>query len=136
MAVRVTVVMIGSGVWVAGGIAGFEETEAEKISRVVTVKLPREVPVPDGVTTEMGPELAPVGTAAVNWVALITVGTVAVPLNLTAVAPLKFVPVTMTVVPTGPVVGLKSVTVGAGGVTVSVAPALVIDPALFVTVTS
>ena len=36
----------------------------------------------------------------------------AVPLNLTAVAPVKFVPVIVTLVPTVPLVGLKLVIVG------------------------
>ena len=36
----------------------------------------------------------------------------AVPLNLTAVAPVRFVPVITTLVPTGPLVGLKLVIVG------------------------
>jgi hypothetical protein len=35
-----------------------------------------------------------------------------VPLNVTAVAPVKFVPVIVTLVPTGPVVGVKPVIVG------------------------
>ena len=36
------------------------------------------------------------------------------PLNATAVAPVKFVPVIVTLVPTGPLVGAKLVIVGAG----------------------
>ncbi len=36
-----------------------------------------------------------------------------VPLNVTAVAPVRFVPVITTLVPTGPLVGLKLVIVGA-----------------------
>ena len=36
-----------------------------------------------------------------------------VPLKLTAVAPVRLVPVITTLVPTGPLVGLKLVTVGA-----------------------
>jgi hypothetical protein len=35
-----------------------------------------------------------------------------VPLNFTAVAPVKFAPVMVTLVPTGPLVGLKVVIVG------------------------
>jgi hypothetical protein len=35
-------------------------------------------------------------------------------LNVTAVAPVKFVPLMVTVVATGPLVGVKLVTVGAG----------------------
>ena len=37
----------------------------------------------------------------------------AVPLNATAVAPVKFVPLIVTLVPTGPLVGAKLVMVGA-----------------------
>ena len=36
------------------------------------------------------------------------------PLNVTAVAPLKFVPLSVTLVPTGPPAGAKLVIVGAG----------------------
>ena len=36
------------------------------------------------------------------------------PLNRTAVAPVKFVPLIVTLVPTGPLVGVKLVIVGAG----------------------
>ena len=80
----------------------------------VTVKLLVEVPVPDCVVTEMEPVVAPVGTVAVTCVELLTVNEVAaVPLNLTAVAPVKFVPVMVTLVLTGPLVGVKLVTVGA-----------------------
>jgi hypothetical protein len=43
----------------------------------------------------------------------LTVNVVAlVPLNLTAVAPVRFVPVITTLVPTGPLAGLKLVIVG------------------------
>ena len=38
----------------------------------------------------------------------------AVPLNVTAVAPVKFVPLIVTLVPTGPLVGVKLAIVGAG----------------------
>lgn len=78
-----------------------------------TVKAPAEVPVPAGVTTLMGPVMAPPGTVAVIWVALTTMNVVAaVPANRTALVPVKPVPVTVTLVPTGPLVGLKLVTVG------------------------
>jgi hypothetical protein len=71
--------------------------------------------VPPAVTTLILPLVAPVGTVAVIWVDEFTVKLVAfVVLNRTAVAPVKFVPVMTTVVPTGPLVGLKDVTVGAG----------------------
>jgi hypothetical protein len=84
-----------------------------------TVKLAVLVPVPPGVVTEIGPVVAPLGTVAVICVAELTVYDVAAtPLNLTAVAPVKFVPVMTTDVPTGPLVGVKLVIVGAPDVTV------------------
>ena len=54
-----------------------------------------------------------------------------VPLNCTAVAPVKLVPVIVTVLPTGPLVGLKLVIVG-GGTTMKFV-ALVAVPADVVT---
>jgi hypothetical protein len=105
--------------------------EAEKLPCVVTVKLPDDVPVPVGVVTEIAPEVAPDGTVADNWVELATENTVAeVPLNFTEVAPVKFDPLTVTCVPTGPEDGLKPVTVGAegGAVTVTVVLADVLPP--------
>jgi hypothetical protein len=42
---------------------------------------------------------------------------VAIPLIVTAVAPVKFVPLIVTLVPTVPLVGVKPVIVGAGGTT-------------------
>ena len=71
-----------------------------------------EVPVPDGVLTEIVPVVAPEGTVAVICVELLTVKEVPVPLNLSAVAPVKFVPVILTLVPTAPLVGEKDVIVG------------------------
>jgi hypothetical protein len=68
------------------------------------------------VVTEIAPEAAPLGTVAVICVALATVKDVAgVPAKLTAVAPVKPVPVSVTVVPTAPEVGAKLVRVGRGG---------------------
>src|SRR5690348_11826248 len=86
---------------------------------VVTVKLPALVPVPPGPVTAIGPVVAPLGTVAVICVAEFTVNVADVPLNFTAVAPVKFVPAIVTDVPTVPLVGLNDVTVGpAGNVTV------------------
>jgi hypothetical protein len=65
------------------------------------------------VVTEIVPVVAPVGTVAVICVELLTVKDVAeVPLNFVAVAPVKFVPVIVTEVPTTPEGGLKLVMVG------------------------
>ena len=70
------------------------------------------VAVPEEVTTLIGPSVAPVGTVAVIWVGEFTVKVAEVPLKRTAVAPVKFVPVMTTEVPTGPLVGLKPEMVG------------------------
>ena len=74
--------------------------------------------VPPGVVTvtSTAPAL-PAGDVAVIDVALLTVNEVAaVAPNFTAVAPVKLVPVMVTLVPpaVGPLVGLTPVTVGAG----------------------
>jgi hypothetical protein len=71
----------------------------------VTTKLPDVVFVPPGVVTLRCPVVAPVGTVAMMVVAEETVNEAVVPLNLNEVAPVKFVPVTFTTVPTGPVPG-------------------------------
>jgi hypothetical protein len=77
------------------------------------VKFVDVVAVPFGVVTAIGPVVAPVGTVAVIWVFELTVKVAATPMNLTEVAPVKFVPVIVTDVPTGPLVGLNDVIVGA-----------------------
>ena len=51
------------------------------------------------------------------------------PLNATAVAPVKFVPVIVTLVPTGPLVGAKLLTVGAG-TTVKLLALVAVPPAV------
>jgi hypothetical protein len=94
----------------------------------VTVKLVPEVAVPPGVVTERVPEVAPVGTVAVMEVALPTVKAAEVPLNFTAVAPVKFVPVRVTLAPTAPEVGLKPVRVGAVAVTMKVVVEVAVPP--------
>jgi hypothetical protein len=105
---------------------------------MLTVKLAVLVAVPPGVVTEILPVVAPVGTVAVICVAEFTVNDVAlVVLNFTTLVvklapltvPLKFVPVIVTDVPTGPKVGVNELIVGAGtGVTVKLV-ALVFCPA-------
>jgi hypothetical protein len=85
--------------------------------RTLTVKSVAEVAMPPGVVTRIRPVVAPAGTVAVTWVALLTVKLLAATLlKLTVVAPVKLVPVIVTTVPTGPVAGLKLVMVG-GGIT-------------------
>src|SRR2546428_790190 len=86
-----------------------------------TVKLLALVAVPPGVVTLSGPVVAPLGTVAEIEVEEVAVKLALVPLNRTAEAPVKFVPVIVTGVPTGPLVGAKLVIVGAG-VTAAVSP--------------
>jgi hypothetical protein len=101
----------------------------------VTVKL-GPLAVPPGVMTLTAPVVAPAGTVTVICVALFTVNAVAdTPLNFTAEAPVKFVPVMTIELPTSPLVGLRLVSVGAWTVpetTKSVA--LVAVPEVVVTV--
>src|SRR5262249_39414447 len=80
----------------------------------VTVNEVALVPVPLPVDTEIGPDVAPEGTVAVIFVDELTVYDVAaVVLNLTAVTPVKLVPLMVTLAPTAPRVGENDVTVGA-----------------------
>ena len=81
------------------------------------VKLDELVAVPPGVVTLIEPLVAPAGTVALIDVADTTLKMALVSLNFTAVAPMKFVPVMVTLVPTGPIVGEKLVIVGAGKMT-------------------
>jgi hypothetical protein len=78
----------------------------------VTVNALALVAVPSGVVTLIGPVVAPLGTVACIVVAELTEKLALVPLNATAVAPVKFVPLIVTLVPTGPLVGVKLVIVG------------------------
>jgi len=73
----------------------------------LTVKEVPLVAVPAAFVTAMGPDVAFAGTAAVSWLAEITAKLAFEPLNVTALAPLKFEPFTVTVVPEGPAEGLK-----------------------------
>jgi hypothetical protein len=83
------------------------------IAKAGTVKLPELAAVPPGVVTEIGPVVTPVGAVAVIEVALSTVyEAAATPLKLTAVAPVKSVPVIVTIVPARPEEGLIPVIVG------------------------
>lgn len=80
----------------------------------VTVKLLADDAVPPAVVTLHAPEVAPAGTVALICVAEVTVNEAAVPFSATALVPLRFVPVSVTLVPTGPLDGLKLESVGAG----------------------
>ena len=97
---------------------------------VLTVKVVELVPVKPPTVTLIVPVVAPAGTMAVMLVAvgvpvmLVTV----VPLNFTVLLPavvLKFVPVIVTDVPTGPLFGLKLVIVGIEAVVTVKLPVLV-----------
>jgi hypothetical protein len=79
----------------------------------VTVNFDELVAVPAGVTTVILPVVAPDGTVAVIFVDELTMNVADTPPNLTAVAPVKFVPLIVTDVPTGPLFGEKDVIVGA-----------------------
>src|SRR4051795_10799858 len=71
----------------------------------VTVNRAAEVTVPSDVVTVTTPLTAPTGTFAVTSPDPVTVNTAGLPPMATAVAPLSSVPVTVTVVPTGPLAG-------------------------------
>jgi hypothetical protein len=79
-----------------------------------TLKFELLVAVPPGVVTLILPAIAVAGTVAVIWVGEFSAKLALCPLKVTAVAPPKFVPITVTTVPTGPLVGEKLETVGAG----------------------
>ena len=81
---------------------------------LATVKLALLVAVPPGVVRLIGPLEAPAGTVAVIWLSLLTEKAAVVPLNFTAVAPLRLLPLRVTLVPAGPLVGANDVSVGAG----------------------
>jgi len=112
----VSVVPVMTTVVPTGPLAGVKLVIAGR-----TVKLVALVPVPLGVVTLIRPVVAVAGTVAVICVGESTVYTALAPLKVTAVAPVKLLPVTTTlVVPTGPLVGLKLVTVGTTPVGVGV----------------
>ena len=100
---------------------------------VATVNIrPGLVAVPPGVVTLILPE-APVPTVAVILVDELTVNDVAaIPPKLTAVVPVKLVPVIVTVVPVTALVGVKEVMVGVG---ININPAFVAIPPAVVTLT-
>ena len=78
-----------------------------------TTKLVALAALPAVVLTEIAPVVAPVGTLTVSELAVAALTTAVVPLNLTvllASVVLKPEPTTVTVVPTGPALGLKSET--------------------------
>src|SRR5439155_1239400 len=82
------------------------------VGPLTTVNEPALVAVPPGVVTLSIPEVAPAGTVARMVVSEVTVKVALVPLNATALAPVKLDPVIVTLVPTGPLVGEKLAIVG------------------------
>src|SRR5207253_4776508 len=114
----------------AGPLMGANEV---MLGTTVTVKLVALVPVPAAFVTVIFPLVAPVGTVALICVSEFTVNVVAaVLLKLTPVAPVKPVPVSVTLVPVGPLGGANEVISGAEFTRKLVA--LVPVPAAFVTV--
>jgi hypothetical protein len=77
------------------------------------VKLPELSTLPTELTTVIGPVVAPVGTVAVIFVLEFTAKLAATPAKLTPVVPVKLLPVMVTRVPAGPLVGEKEVIEGA-----------------------
>ena len=101
------------------------------VGGLITVKLPALLAVPPAVVTLIVPVVAPAGTVAVIAVAEFTVKLALVPLNPTAVAPVKFVPLIVTLVPTGPLLGAKLAIVGAfETVTVNALELVAVPPAV------
>src|SRR5437588_10237243 len=103
------------------------------VGGLITVKLPALVAVPPGVVTLTVPAVAPVCTLSLHDALPISVKLALAPLNATRVAPVKLVPLIVTLVPTGPLAGVKLVIVG-GLITVKL-PALVAVPPGVVTLT-
>jgi hypothetical protein len=135
-AVRVTTVPT----WYVAPIGGRSEVEAtapwplpalatDRLT--VTVKLPVLVALPPGVVTLTGPVVAPAGTIARIAVSDVTVKVALSPLNVTALAPLRLLPLIVTPVPTAPLAGERLAI--AGGPTIANAPVLAVVPPAVVT---
>jgi hypothetical protein len=100
----------------------------EMVGGTATMKDVPDEPVPFGVVTAIGPLVAPLGTVKVSCVSELTVKAVGAPLSVTAVAPVKFAPVTMTDVPTVPLVGENDEITGDGGVTMKADDDVAVPP--------
>jgi hypothetical protein len=94
------------------------ERRSTSVYFLVTRKDRELVAVPAGVVTLIDPVRAAAGTFAVSELPDTTVNVALAPPNVTLVVPVKFVPVIVTFVPTGPLVGVNDPIVGAGGTTV------------------
>jgi hypothetical protein len=80
----------------------------------VTLKEPELVAVPPAVVTAIVPLEEQFGTVALICVELTTLKDAACPLKLTLVAPVRLVPVMVTLDPAAPLTGEKPLMVGAG----------------------
>ena len=92
----------------------------------LTRKFCELVAVPPVVVTVILPVVAPPGTVAVICDAELAVNDAGVPLNATRVAPVKFEPLIVTVVPTGPWLGVNELIAGAGAGAVVIVKLLVV----------
>ena len=86
--------------------------------------------MPPGVVTATGPDVAAAGTVAVIAAADATENVAGSPLNVTAVAPAKPLPVTVTVLPGAPVAGSSVATTGAAGITTNGVALVPVPPAV------
>ncbi len=93
-----------------------------------TVKLLALVAVPPGVVTAIGPVVAPEGTVAWIVVGEVTAKVALFVLKVTELASLKFVPLICTLVPTGPLGGVKPLMVGGLADTVKLLAPLAVPP--------
>ena len=78
----------------------------------VTLKVPEPLAVPPAVVILTSPVVAPGITIATNVIPLLLIGMAETPAIVIAVGLLRFVPVIVTSVPTGPELGEKLVIVG------------------------
>jgi len=99
------------------------------VNATVTVKLPVLVAVPPAVVTLTGPVVAPAGTIAWTNASDRTVKLAPAPLKVTAVAPLRFEPLMLTVVPAGPFAGLK-LPIAGGAATANTPELCAVPPAV------
>ncbi len=105
----------------------------------VTVKLVPLVAVPSGFVTLNGPVVAPLGTVVVIWLFESAENVAVVPLNLTSVTglePLELLPEIVTVVPTGPLVGVNDEMVGAAANAGGTPMSETVNPATAITITA
>ena len=90
-----------------GPLDGLKLEIAGGVLAPVTRKFVELTSLPAGVVTMIRPVVAPTGTLVVICVSRFVANTAAVPLNSTEVAPVNPEPVSVTLVPGGPLVGLN-----------------------------